>query len=51
MLGKTRTSDIKQTGLKYPVQLTHLSFQEPADQGGSPQCGPNGYTSPGPNSG
>ena len=33
-----------------PVPITQLSFQESAVQRGSRQCGPSGYTSPGPNS-
>ena len=33
------------------VSLTQFSFQEPADQRGSRQCGSSGYSSPGPNSG
>ena len=52
MLGKTRTSDTSQTGQRClcTVPVSQLSFQEPALQGGSRQCGPSGYTNPGPNS-
>ena len=34
-----------------PVSIFQLSFQEPAGQRGSRQCGPSGYSSPGPNPG
>ena len=36
-------------GVSVPISL--LSFKESASRGGSRQCGPSGYTSPGPNSG
>ena len=33
------------------LPLTQLSFQEPAGKKGSRQCGPCGYSIPGPKSG
>ena len=51
MLGKTKTSDVSQTGQRCFVPSTQLSFQELAGQGESRRCGPSGYASPGPNSG
>ena len=51
MLGKTERLDTNLTGQRSPCTITQLSFQESAGQRGSGQCGPSGYTSPGPNSG
>ena len=51
MFGKTRTLDTSQTDHGVFVPSIQLYFQEPAGQGGSRQCGPSGYSSPGPNSG
>ena len=33
------------------ISISQLSIKEPVGQRGSRQCGPSGYTSPGPNSG
>ena len=33
------------------LPLTQLSLEKPAVQKGSRQCGPSGYSGPGPNSG
>ena len=52
MLSKRNTSDTSQT-VQRGLCTQHLAlfFQEPAGQGESGQCGPSGYTKPGPNSG
>ena len=48
MLCKTGILDTNLICQGVPVSITQLSFQESAGQRGSRQCGPSGYTSPGP---
>ena len=52
MLGKTEILDTSLIGQRCPcIHHPALCVKESAGQRGSRQCGPSGYTSPGPNSG
>ena len=50
MLGQIRTLDTSQIAPRC-LPLVQIPFQEPAGQRGYRQCGPSGYSTPGPNSG
>ena len=51
MLGRTKTSDINQTGPEYPCSLTQPSFQEPAGHEGPDSVAPVVIPALAPNAG